>query len=530
MTALALSLLLLHRPAQAAQGQFPTIPLGTSEEFARAAMAVEAKLVEGDVPGARIAARALPVRNPRLVWADADLSEALRAKRAAGLDAVVSRFGAYAKGFAPKADAGEPDLTVGFAKALPDGPDGIPLAATVAVGPPFRATIGLTRGKPGVPLRPEEMNQELAFALGRYLGVPESPALEGTSMHVDARPGLQTFFPHREELILAAQNLLVADQLRAAVEAGKPLGLAHPSVRLAKPTLALGDVDQGRPVRTTIDLENLGAGPLAYTVTPDCSCFSPMAPGIVPPQGRGKIEVRINTQTYTGPVDKILVFRSNDPDRPTIEIPVSFRARPAYRLFRPAGDKVVVPPTGGTYDFFLFTPPGSPLHVTSVGWNGMAAKVTWEPWSGPLADPQMGEGALPRTGWRFHVQVPKGLAAGRASGGLEIETDSPVFPTLTTPLFVQKGIVADDVNLGDVVAGSQASLIVDRPNAPFKILRVDAGPLKASWRARRGGWEYSVDLEYRGGTPKGDLAVPVRIHTDDPKQPVVESLAHGFVK
>ena len=525
MLALALAAALRQTPPAAP----PTIPIGTSPEFAQAAMAVESRLVEGDVEGARKAAQALPVRTPRIAFGGAALPPALASAREAGLAEVVKRWALFDRGFAPRLDPGAPDVALDLAPELPDGPDGIPLAARVDSFAPFHATVGLSRGRPGMPLRPEELNQEMAYVLGRYLGVPESPL--PSAMRVDARPGLLTFFPRAEEELLAAQNLALADRLRAAAEAGRPLGLLPSSLRISKERLDLGDVPQGKPLVTRIELENPSAGTLEYRVTPDCGCFRPIDPGTVPPQGRGGFPVAIDTSEYQGKVEKLLLFESNDPARPRLEIPVTFRSVPAYRLVRPGGERVVVPETGGTYDFFLFSPAGASLKVTGARWDGMDAKLTWERWSGPLADPDMGEGARPRTGWRFHVRVAKGLPPGRQEGGLTVETDAPGISVAQASLYAQKGIVADGANLGDIVPKSDAQILVDRPNAPFKILGVDAGPyLKATWAARRGGWEYAVRLEYKGGAPKGDFQAPVRVRTDDPRQPVVETLARGFVK
>ena len=525
--ALFLSLALQTTPDATA-----ALPAGIAPEFARLALAVEARLVEGDVAGAREAAKALPVRTPHIAWTDdASLPKVLRDSREKGLALVAKRWAHVAKDFAPQIAADSPDLQIGFAPSLPDGPDGLPLASKIEIGTPDRLTIGLTRGKPGVPLRPEELNAEIAYGLGRYLGVPESP-FPGSPMHRDARPNLLTFMPIREETLLAARNLDLADRLRAAAAAGKPLGLAAPTLKLGAPTLDLGATDQGEPVRAILELENLGAAPLEYSLTPDCNCFTPVAPGVVPPLGRAHIRIVVsNTREFVGLQEKRLLLRTNDPERSSVEIPVTFRTRPAYRLFRPGGDRVTVPENGpARFDYFLYTLPGSTLHPTAIHWDGMPANVTWEPWSGTLADPELGEAALPRTGWRFHVGVPAGLRTGRTNGTLTIDTDSPVFQTLMATLYVQKGIVADPVNLGDLEPGASAGFIVDRPNAPFKILGVDAGPFKATWTDRRDGWEYRIDLAYAGGAQKGDLQVPVRIRTDDPKQPVVETVARGFVK
>ena len=525
-SALLLALALQGRPEPP-----PALPSGVAKEFAKVVLSVEAKLVEGDVAGAREEAKALPVRAPRILWADdAALSPELRAEREKGFALIASRWAFVAKDFAPKTVTEKPDVTIAFASSLPDASDGLPAGSRVEYGPPYRATINATRGKPARPLRTDQLNAEFAYALGRYLGVPESP-FATSAMRRDGRPDILTFMPAREETLLAARNLLLADRLRAAVAVGKPLGLTFPAMRLATPSFDLGTTPQGTPLTATLELENLGAGALEYRVTPDCSCFTPVSPGKVPPQGRAKIRLTMNTVEFVGRQDKRVLLETNDPERPVVEVPITFRSRPAYRLFRPGGDRVTAPEKGAaTFDYFLFTPPGSDIHPTAVHWDGMPAHVTWEPWSGPLADPEMQEAALPRRGWRFHVNVPATLGAGRTNGTLTIDTDSPTFHTLLATLYVQKGIVADPVNLGDVTPGTSASLIVDRPNAPFKILGVDAGPLKATWTDRTGGWEYRIDLAYAGGAQEGDLQVKVRIRTDDPKQPYVETIARGFVR
>lgn len=518
----------------AQQGAAPTLPPGTSIAFAQTALAVEARLVAGDVPGARKVAQGLPVRTPRFVFVDDALPPDLKAARQAAVERVFATWGRGVPGFAPKESADAPDLKIDFAKVLPDGPGEIPLATEVVPGPPFRATIGLTRGKPGVPLRREEMTQEIAYAVGRYLGVNESP-FPSSGMHRDARPNLISVMPQRLDAIVAAGNLELADQLRAGIEAGKPIGLTSPAISLDKSKLDLGSVLQGDPLRSFIEVRNTGLGPLSYDLVPDCSCFSKPPPGRVPPGGRARIPILVNTLESLGRQDKTLLLLTNDPARPSIQIPVTFHSRPAYRIFRPGGDRVVVPDAGGAFDVFFFTDSSQPIHPVSASWKGIPAKIDWAPWSGSLADPEMGEDAIPRKGWRFRVRIsriPAGFSNGQTPGTLTLVTDSPIYRNVRYSLYAQSGILAEpnDVYLSDMEAGTRATLRLSRPNGPFKILSVDAGPLKGTWRDIRGGWEYSVDLEYSGGAPKGDFLTPIKIRTDDPKQPLIEVLARGTVK
>ena len=517
-------------------GAPPALPPGTTPAFAQTALLVEARLAAGDVPGAREAARALPLRRPRIAWADDEaLPSNLRAARADGLKRVVEAWARGANGpsgFVPTVETGAADIVVGFAPVLPEGEDGLPAPIRVEPGLPFRATIGLTRGKPGEPLTPAEMNMEVAYALGRYLGVNDSP-FNGTSMHQDPRPGLTPTMPQMRDAHVAVSTLALADKLRAAVEVGKPLGLVAPSLSLPVAELDLGEIEQGKPLHGAFLIANAGKGTLEYRLDPDCGCFSLPAVRPVAPGSNAKVDFEINTHDFVGGEHKTLLLRTNDPARPSVEIPVSFRSLPAYRLFHPGGENVVVPDAGGTYDLFLLLPPGSKIHPTDARWDGVDAKLTWDEWQGPLADPDMQEGALLRKGWRFRVRIPATIAPGhRTPGSLTIVTDSPQFGTLTSTLYAQRGIVAlpESIYLGDAKPGSETLFLVSRPNAPFKILSVDAGPLKATWHDVRGGTEYRVNLSYPGGSPKGDLLVPVKIRTDDPKHPLVEALVTGNVK
>lgn len=509
----------------------PTLPTGTSPAFAQAALVVEAKLQANDVAGAREAARALPLRTPRVKVDDSGLTAALRAVWADTYARAVGSWSRSVPGFAPIATDESPDVVIRFQSVLPEGKDGLPSATVVEFGTPFQATIGLSRGKPAVPLRKEELGMEIAYALGRYLGVNEAP-FPGGAMFRDPRPGLLTFWPQRADMAVAAANLDLADRLRAGIEAGKPIGLTVPSAKLDKAGLDLGTVRQGQPIYASISIENTGSGVLAYDLEPDCSCFAKPPPGRIKSGAKASIPVIVNTQESLGRQDKRLLLRTNDPQRPQIEIPVTFAARPAYRLFRPTGDHVTVPDEGGTYDIFLFTEPGSPVHPISARWDGIDAKLDWAPWSGTLADPELGEGPLPRKGWRFRVRVSPKLIPGQSPGTLTVVTDSPMYRRLRYSLYAQKGIVNlnESVYFADMEPGARASMLITRPNVPFKILGVDAGPLKATWTATRGSWEYRVDLEYPGGAPKGDFQTTVKIRTDDPKQPVVEGLATGNVK
>lgn len=516
----------------ALQATPPALSPGASVDFSRAALAVEAKLVAGDVPGAREAARTLPRKDPRIAWVGLDrLPANLQEFRPKAIQTVSESWARRVRGLSLQEGGDAPDVVIELVPSLPEGADGLPEITKIERGVPLKATIALTRGKPAVPITNAEFVSEIEHALGVYFGVSESP-FYGTPMHRDPRPGVSQYHVKPIEATLAQANVVLSDQLRAAIESGKPSGLKAAAVELITPKLEFGEVLQGTPLQGFLELKNPGVGPLDFWVEPDCGCFRPMAPGQIPPGGTQRVQIRIDTSEFMGTNHKRLALHSNDPSQPVIEIPVSFSSKPAYRMFRPGGEYVVVPDSGGTFDVFLFFPAGSNIKVTSVGWEGTEAKVTSTPWQGPLADPDMAEGALPRKGYRFRVRMSPDLIPGRNPGTLIVRTDSPTFSELRYSMYAQKGIVAvpDNVFAGDLTVGARFSFLVSRPNAPFKVKGVDGGPFKATWKEVRSGWEYQVDLVYEGGAPKGDIATTVKVTTDDPKQPTVEALVTGNVK
>lgn len=531
MTA-AIVFALLARQATVPQVAPPIISAGATPEFAKAALAVEADLVAGDIPAARKALLGLPTRTPKISLTEQGLLPAhLRDSLPASLRAAAGSWSRYIRGFTAEAISSTADLTLAFASVLPDGPESLPIPTQIDGGIPFRATIGVGRGKPARDISVAQLNVEMAYAIGRYLGVGDNP-FPGTAMFRNPNPIGASYWPGPLEAKLAAYNLALAERLRAGVEAGKPIGLTASSLELRKPSLELGEVKQGTVIHSNIELKNNGDGPMEYMIKPDCSCFEVSPPGKLEAHKSVNLRVLVDTSTYIGQHDKVLLLLTNDPFKSSVQIPVSFRSRPAYRLYRPLGENFVVPAGGGGYDVYLVNGPGEDWHPKAARLKDVEGKVTWSAWSGPLADPDMNEGALPRQGWRFRIQLPAGMPAGRVNGSLQVDTDSTKTGTIEYAFTAQKGIVAlgGTAYFPNVVKGATTSFLISRPNQPFKIKSIDGGPFKATWHDNRSGWEYAIELEYPGGAAPGDFLIPIRIHTDDAQQPIVEALVSGIIK
>jgi hypothetical protein len=524
-----IALILLSQPATA-----PNLPAGTSPTVNRAFQAVEAAISKGDMENARKQAEMLPKRTFSIGWNETGVPDVIRDKveemRDSAIRAWSSIYGVHIS------VAVQGDVEVRFVDHCSNGPSGIPAASALEFGtrPRLKVAIGLKRGSALEPIVPADAYTEVAHAIGAYLGVADDP-LVGSAMHRDDSPGQRPYGPRASDLYVAETVLATADRLRRDVESGKAVPTGSPSVSLSPAVAAMGDVRQGTHIPLEFKVTNRGSSTLAYRLVPDCGCFSPVAPGGIEPGATATLRTQVNTTEFVGTYHKEVVLFTNDPATPTIEIPVSFTSLPAFRLYRPAGDTVIVPNGGTTVDVLLTLPKDSKMIPERFQLDGMEnAKVDMDPWQGVADDPDLDQPAAQRQGYVFHIKVPGQLPVGRTALTLIVNTSDASFSPLRYNLYLQKGIVAlpEVVNLADMTTVMRASFRLSRHGKPFQVLKVETGSpnLRATCRPVRGQVEYQVDLLYDGNAPKGDFLAVVKVHTSDPKDAMVEVRVTGMVR
>jgi hypothetical protein len=426
------------------------------------------------------------------------------------------------------------DVNIRFSKDMPKDDAGLPFETklTFGISPRLSATIGLTRGNPSQSITSAEAFNEVGYAIGAYLGVVDD-LLPGSCMYRSNLPGQRVFPANRAQLFIAAANLKASDAIRENVASKKPIEFTSPTLGFSPAAAHIGVVRQGLQVPLDFKIKNTGVGVLKFTLVPDCGCFTLIPPGEVQPGQETTVRTLVNTSEYTGDIQKMLVLYSNDPKNPVLGVPVDFTAAPAYRLFRPQGDTVILPVPNNSTDILLTLPNDSKLFPSQFDWSGTPAKVTMEKWAGSVADPDMHEQAKPRHGYIFHVKFDKYQKPGRSTGTLLIATGDEQFPDLRYNLSSQTGIIASpgDIFMGEMIGVIHQTFLVSRPGKPFKVKSVDTGTkcLKATVTPSPKGDEYRVDLIYDGSAPKGDFLAEIKVLTDDPSQPHVGAMVRGLV-
>lgn len=525
--------------AAAAAQSSVVVPAGVSSQLHRAVIRVEERLAVRDFAGAAKLAELLPKRNVRVLWDDSKAPPARRESFAAARDAAFEGFRLALKDLKFEVVTARPDIKISFADSLPTPPgEALPEGAAFIFSDStsdarVEAVIGLRRGNPLQPATPADVQNEVAYAIGSYFGMTQTRISVGSMARVD----FSRSAPNRPSLNDARGALAairIGDQLREAIQKKRVLQPSRPQALITPQELTYGSVIQGSLVPFSVQVTNTGTGELQVRVLPDCSCVGATGMISLKAGDTGLIKVAVDTSEVPGDLRRRLILYTNDVDFPTRDIPISFKVEPRFTFLTPFGGTILMEEGGAAADVFLLFPTGKPLNVTEARLDGLNGSVTFEPWSGRLANPEAGEPEMERKGYRFRVSLADSLPPGVAEATILVGTDDQQFPLLRFNVRAQKGIVAmpDQIYLGEVSGAKRASALISRPRSAFKVLKVESESpyLKATFAQSKYDWEYKLSVSYLGGAPQGDFVAPIKVYTDDPKQPVITVTVRAVIR
>jgi hypothetical protein len=290
-------------------------------------------------------------------------------------------------------------------------------------------------------------------------------------------------------------------------------------------------------MKMSLQVTNRGKAALSYAIVPDCSCFGiDSYDSVLEPGESAIVPIAINTFNFVGKLQKNIYVYSNDPEQPIRRIPFYATVRPAYRFVNVKPDTtIIVDSKGTTFETILVVEDDVDFKVTKVGVSGVLAGVTFDPWTGTLDNPELGEGPKSRKGYLISALIGPNFPAGRATMQFIVETDHPVFKKVFHSINAQSGIVAVPLSIYFGSIGKEparASVIITRPGRPYKIKKVvsDASFITPSVEPYRGETEYKIVATYNGKAPIGRFLAQIEVHTDDPEQPIVYVPIEGTVR
>lgn len=515
----------------AAPAMGPMLPPGMNPAFQLAVLAVEDKLSVSDFSGAGKALRLLPKRDVVVQWDDSKVPAEQRAEFAAQRDKAIKDWIQISTATITLGTK-NPDIKFSFEPVLAESPtSGIPAGAALfwsetPTDPRLETVIGLKRGIPAEPIAPANVHNEVVHALGAYFGLASSP-FPGTYMGRTDVNYQQESHLSPIEMSGAQKAMAVVDVLREAVQKHTPLIPTRPKAFIDTKAIDLGTVLQGQRQGFEIQVSNTGNAPLAIRLQPDCGCITTTRYEEIQPGGSFVVKGAYDTMLSVGQIRHTLLVATNDGDNSVLTVPFMIHVKPSYRFLMPAGDVVLLPEEGTTVTAYLAVTEGADIVPTDVQVSGLEGDVSFEPWSGKLADPQMNEPEMPRKGYKISVKLSgKMPVPGRAPVTLWMTTKSTQFPQVQTNFFVQRGIVALPLELfmGDIGASPRKfSLVVSGPSNGFKINKVtsDWPNLTFEVYPNSDGTEYRVMANYDGKGAPGPVKGTVVIETDNPKQPKI---------
>lgn len=516
----------------------PVVPAGSNRSFQEAVIAVEESLSKSDFEGAKLKLKALP-RTPVLI--ELDDSKVPTAMKLTMTEAVRKAMLMWEQNTAIKSTlvAKGGHLKFSFDKELPKTELGLPLGAghlfsTDPAEARLQVALGLNRGNPISPAMPSEIQNEVAHAIGLYLGLDRSLRPGSTRFRTDLS-GSGLIPVGGQELYLSRRLSQVVETLNKAVATKTPLTPARPKIFLEVSQLKLPAVVQGGEQSFRIQVTNNGNAPLSLFVEPDCGCLAPFAPPEILPGVSAQIVVRVNTIDYVGKIRKWLFVHSNDPEFPSRDIPVDLTINPVFRIVRPGPSILQMGEEDVTAEAYLWFGDGAKISPTAARVDGIRSEVEMEPWEGMMADPELGEAAVLRKGYRLKMRFQSTYIPGRSTASIVVTTDHPIFKTLRASLGFQRGIVAlpERLYLGEIEKSANRSMfLVSRPGQDFKITKIETNSpfLKAVSYPVQGAWEYRINVELTGEQDSGQFEGVVTIYTDDPKQPKLEIKVEATIR
>jgi hypothetical protein len=530
LTALLLSL--------SAQTPAPVLPAGLNTAYVSAVYSAESALCRGDFEDAAKAAKLLPHREVTYAWDTSGVPVARKTEFLEARNAALKTWGIVTLKLSFK-ESESPDILFKFVDVLPsEGTADIPAGARFDFSneahPRLTAYIALKRLSPSQPIEANDVQNEVAFAIGQYMGLQRTPAFGGFSTRTDLSTTMVVHgYPGELQLVQAA--LGVSQEIRDLVASRTKISPGEPKLELEKNKVEGLEGSQGEPLGFDVRVRNRGQGPLSLIVRPDCGCLAPQSPPSIAPGETGVIHAQVNTLEFVGNLNHSLLIYSNDPTNPLVRLPVSMKVAPLYTFVRGGPPVVQMGAKGGDAEVYLLLSKKAGFNILAVHADGPKVSATYEPWSGNILDPATDAQASPHSGYKFHIHMAPNGVPGRVPASLMVQTDDLNFPLLQTNVEFQKGIAAlpQQIYLGEIDPQPRhMGFLLSKPQVDFAIKKVDVDSpfLTVEYKPTKGNWEYRFDVQYDGKASFGMFSATITVHTNDAAQPVIVVPVSGIIK
>lgn len=315
---------------------------------------------------------------------------------------------------------------------------------------------------------------------------------------------------------------------------------AAPRLTLVEPLKDFGTVPKGTMLDWSFTIRNTGNADLQIlSAQPTCGCTVAEFDRVIKPGDEGRVVAHVDTTQFTGPIQKAVDLRTNDPAAPTAQLTINANVKPYVQL-HPSGFVrfSMLQGESQTQTVRIYSEEDTPFEIVSV-----QSPVDWI-----QADvvELTGENRMPlgRDGqkqYAINITVDERAQMGPLAQKVEIQTTSKYQPFLQVSVsgVVRPGFAVNPtiVNFGETAPGApEASRTVvlqtnDRNNpAAFQVTRVESASdaVKASVKPTDMPGQYEVTVSLAPGAA-GALDSNVKIYTNSKANPIVTVPVRGHV-
>lgn len=515
----------------------PTPPVGSSPFFQSSVREAAELLEEGKFADAAKRVQAMPRPEFKIKLDTKSLSKVNQAIAKRALEAAISNWQLAVPSL--KITEGEkPAILISFTKTLPNDSDGMPKSLALFESPDpseptIEAVVATSRTDKNVEIESPVYENEIAYAIGAYLGLDRQPRMGSVMYRVDGLGGAMAKID-TNSIQVAEENLRITSKLVTAAKNKVKLAAHFPEIFIDQKEINFNTVVQGEPQQFQLQVVNRGKAPLKFSIRPDCSCFILNYEPVVAPESTAIVQIYMSTADFQGKQDKGLFIYTNDPEQPVTRVGVIGYLTPAYRLITgDTLDTVMFTDSGAKLTYYMVMPDSVQIKPLRANVSGVTGVTSITPWEGNLADPLMNKPAEPRKGYKIDILLSPGVIKGRVLAALMIQTDSKVFPIVAANFYVQRGIAVSpqSVYFGDVKGGvARAWSLINGPGRDFEILEIKSSEKYITAKTEKlktGEYKLSVELDAKPGT--GTILASIVIKTNDPDTPQLVIPVQGYV-
>ncbi len=332
---------------------------------------------------------------------------------------------------------------------------------------------------------------------------------------------------------------LVLNLLFSLLIATQALAEPAPKAVPVEPIKNFDIVPRGELIRHEFLIKNEGDATLEITdVHPACGCTVVNFDTKIEPGQTGRVEAKVDTQDFAGPISKSIAVFTNDKANPKLQLVVKADVKPY----------ISVEPGYARYSYVqgeplrpisqtLWSEDGRDINIVRVKTPYNHLKVSYR----EAKEEERKKDAKGRQ-WRIDVELTPNAPVGALKDYVEVETDHPKQKLVKLPIsgFVRprQHITPVDLDFGEIEGAAlplQRSLhFTNFATEGIEVAKVETGlagvTLTTTPNDKQPGHRLMLTLTLGPEMPKGDFNTAIKIYTTDKQMPFILLPIKGTVK